>query len=167
MYVKKITGLAFLLVLIFTPFANSMAANEELNVQVHLDPESIKNEKLLPVWLGYVLGRAAYIDEHPELYRGQKGSLIPRYDEEVEARAGATEIYLELKEKDKTIVSRYFDELAKIKAAGFMREYVWLFLHQNFSASSPTTERIAQFNEWVVQNAPEHKVETYGSITLK
>jgi hypothetical protein len=148
------------------PSVEVAAAGDDRDVQIVLDPATMRDQNAAPVWLGYIMARAVYIDKHQGLYKGQKGTITPRFEEELKARDSAVQIYTELKEKDKSVSSPYFDDLTEIRKAGFLKEYVWTFLRQSTWSTPPTPDRLALFKEWMDRHLPNHKAETHGSIVV-
>ena len=80
------------------------------------------------------------------------------YDEVVK-RFGA-KIYQQLQTSDKDLNLPYFNALLRVEQAGFMREYVWHYLHQQAWRQIPASVRMEAFETWQRLNLAEHKPMT-------
>jgi len=118
------------------------------------------------MWLAYLMARATFIESHPELYANVQGVVTPQFEEEVEARSAAAQIYRELQQSDATLELAYFTDLLRIADASFMREYVWLALRQPTWTSAPSELRLPEFEDWAKTNLSSHKVVTQGAIRI-
>ena len=152
--------------LLALPRVDAAAAGNDLGIQIVLDP-SLKDQKDAPVWLAYALGRANYIQSHPDLYRHAKGRIAPRFEEELKGRTDAVQVYVELKEQDKSLRSPYFEDLEKVRTAGFLKEYVWSYFNPGPWEDAPPPERLAAFKSWMAGNLQGHRPQTYGTIVIK
>ena len=144
--------------------SSPLQAKEKLNITVEVDPSL--SEKEGAVWIGYLMARANYVSKHERDYIGRPGLIVPSYDEELSARSTATQIYRELKAADSTLVIGYFDDLTRIDNAGFMPEYVWVYLHQDTWKTAPETERLKLFEEWRSSQLTAHKSQTHGRLLI-
>src|ERR1700722_19443320 len=80
------------------------------------------------IWLFYPMARSMYITEHPELYDGQSGMIIPTFEEEVKGRFMLADGSDNKLKHGQPIPSQYLTELLRVHQAGFLREYVWWYL---------------------------------------
>jgi hypothetical protein len=121
-----------------------------------------KSSGRLNGWLGYALVRRVWVDIK---FRQQfPGETAYRYsfEEELDAREGASKIWSELKSKDH-FIDPYFDDLHQIDDAGFFREYVWYCVpHPDWS--QPTGLQQSAFSQWMSAHLPEHQVETWVAV---
>jgi tetratricopeptide (TPR) repeat protein len=129
---------------------------------MHYDPD-----KDGALWLGYLVGRSAYIDQHMSAYQQKVGVITPTFEEEVQARTQATLIYRELKQKNKESNDQYFGDLDQISSSGFMREYVWTYLHQDSWGNVPSDLRLAEFDQWRMAHLVGHKAIVRGNIAFE
>lgn len=136
----------------------------EPGVAIQFDPKT-PNEKVAVIWLGYLMARVAYRDEH-KLPMPQSGAIFPGFDEEVYARTAAVEIYQELKDKDKRLQDTYWDTLSQIKTKGFMNAYVWTYLRQANWPKSQQPGSPAAFQNWSRSLLNNHRAVTYGSLAV-
>lgn len=116
-------------------------------------------------WLAYLLGRIEYRSKNniAETYYGPQPA---EFEEEVWARDTATQVYVELRQKDRDLGVPYFDDLVRVRAAGFLREYVWIYLNRS-GWRDPGGLRIKEFEAWQRVNLVGHRAVTYGSISLE
>ena len=153
-FVSKFSALSLLLVL-FSP-ASSRASGPLLV----LDPSLTQDE--IATWLGYLGARSAYREKH-KLPSPASGEIIPTFDEEVEARGfGATASSLTNSPKD-----RYWDAVARVQRAGFLREYVWTYLRRPTWPATQAPKNLRAFENWRRVNLKNHKAETRGKLMAK
>lgn len=152
----------FLVAAIFFP---SLCVAKEPGVAIQFDPD-VPNQKAAVIWLGYLMARAAYRLEH-KLPLPESGVIFPGFDEEVEARKGAAQIYQELKEKDKGLHDSYWETLSQIKSKGFMNAYVWTYLHQANWPASQQPKNLSAFQAWSHSHLKNHKAITYGGLAVE
>lgn len=134
------------------------------HVTIQVGPDQVEQD-ILPVWLGYLMARANYVSANKALYVGETGVIRPRFEEEVEARTTAAQLYKELgggKRPDP-----YFKDLVKVEQASLMREYVWAFLRQPTWKDDQQPGKLNAFEVWARNNIPDHQVVTYGGIALQ
>ena len=80
------------------------------------------------VWFFYPLARSKFITEHPELYEGQSGFVVPLFEEECQGRWILADSCAHNLQQGKPPPSTYLADLLRVHQAGFLREYVWWFL---------------------------------------
>jgi len=115
------------------------------------------------LWLVYLMKRAKW----HELDRNcgdTETIVIPTFDEEVHARAATLKTYRALQEGDPDLDVPYFNTLSNVADAGFLREYVWIYLHQPSWTQMPNSLNVTEFDQWRESNLKNHKPETEGSI---
>jgi hypothetical protein len=142
--------------------ASAAATPSAFGVTINWNPA--KSDRESAIWLSYLTARAAFIDEHLDLYQQKAGVITPTFAEEVEARTSATQVYRELKQKDKELSVAYFNDLDRVVSGSFMREYVWTYLRQPAWGAVPDDLRLAEFDVWRQTHLPNHQVTTKGSI---
>jgi hypothetical protein len=135
---------------------------KEPGIAIQFDPSTPN----AAVWLGYLISRVAYRTEH-KLLMPQSGLIFSTFDEEVEARAGAAQIYQELKEKDKGLHDSYWETLSLIKSKGFMNAYVWTYLRQTNWPASQQPKNLSAFQAWSRSHLKNHKAMTYGALGVE
>ncbi|MEW6682358.1 MAG: hypothetical protein AB1451_05445 [Nitrospirota bacterium] len=118
------------------------------------------NESVLVGWLVYANARAKWIDW--KFIRTFPGQGVYRYSfsEELDARRNLVEYWLSLKEKSPTPVDSYFDQLADVDRAGFLKEYVWTHFFSDQWLEKPVGLRLDAFANWENENLPGHKAQT-------
>jgi len=99
-------------------------AKFKVNVMVHPSPTPEEGA----AWFFYPLARSKFIDEHPELYEGQSGTVVPLFEEEYQGRWILADSCAHNLQQSQRPPSTYLADLLRVHQAGFLREYVWLFL---------------------------------------
>jgi hypothetical protein len=97
--------------LALTPELVCAAGAAPLDVAVNFQPDGTKGENA--AWLGYVLARAHFVDDHHSLYEQKPGPITPTFTEELTARTDAVKIYREMLAKDSTLDVPYHHPLTK------------------------------------------------------
>jgi Tetratricopeptide repeat len=142
----------------------SAAAPSALGVTINWNPANPENENA--VWLAYLLARAAFMEKHEDLYEQKTGTIAPIFAEEVEARTTATQVYREMRQKDRELNVAYFNDLDRVAGGSYIREYVWTYLHQPTWGAVPDDLKLAEFDVWRKTNLPDHQAMTKGSISF-
>jgi hypothetical protein len=163
----KVAGRLGLILSLLLPISAASAATPAhdagaLTVTVDWTPTTSKAEGAM--WLAYLMARATYIEAHPSAYPQEIGVITPTFEEELEARSTVTTIYREMREKDKELDLAYFNDLAQVAEAAFLREYVWTFLRQPTWKKVPDGLRLKEFDAWKEGRLADHQVETKGRI---
>lgn len=127
-----------------------------------IDWNTAAPEKERAIWLAYLMFRANYRGPAKECSARQT-VVAPTFDEEVDARTKTVSTYRNLKARDLELDVRYFNELVLVDEAGFMREYVWLYLRQP-TWKEPPELKLADFEQWSRANLVGHRPQTQGSI---
>lgn len=78
----------------------------------------------LPLWLAYLGERTVYREKH-KLPSPHSGEIIPTLEEEVLARRVAAGFFSVMK----SARDPYWDEVIRVEKAGFLKQYVWIYLH--------------------------------------
>lgn len=141
------------------------APQRQLTITVLWDDAMTTRESGL--WIGYLFARMEFVSRNGELYNRVPGVITPIFDEEVFARGEAAKIYRELRAKGSGSDSAYFNDLEKVDRAGFMREYVWQYLHRDAWGPAPATLRSGDFERWARSNLGQHVVETRGRVAFQ
>ena len=94
------------------------------------------------------------------------GEREASFEEEVRARRVAVNLYRSMVRKDPGFHSAYFKDLDRVDTAGFLREYVWRYLH---SAAWPTPEalNLRPFDAWRSSHLAAHEPVTHGRIAIR
>jgi hypothetical protein len=119
------------------------------------------------LWIGYLFARMEFVSRNGGRYTRVPGVITPIYDEEVFARGEAAKMYRALRSQGKGTDSPYFNDLDKIDAAGFMREYVWQYLRRDSWGAAPDTLRGSEFERWARVNLTGHTPETRGRVAFQ
>jgi hypothetical protein len=149
-------------------FANSLpriVAAADSAIAIQWDPHQT-NQRSAAIWLGYLMARAVYRDEH-KLPLPASGKIVPSFKEEISARTAAAQIYQELKAKDKGLHDSYWEILSLVKDKGFMDAYVWTYLRRSEWQSKEKPKSLLAFQEWSRVPLQGHKPQTYGSLAVE
>ncbi len=119
-----------------------------------------KNTPVLAGWLVYAGARAVWVDgKFVETFPDQ-GAYRYSFSEELDARRNLVKFWLSLKQKTPAPVDLYFDQLADVDRAGFLREYVWKHFFSDQWFENPDDLRLEAFTQWENENLPGHRAQT-------
>lgn len=113
------------------------------------------NDSELKVWIMYGL----------KLNECRKSPIYSEYDCQVGVREEAARYWGKLKVLDNA-QSKYLSELEKVYLAGYIREYVWVYIIQKLG-QSPENLREAVFSSWAQTNIPKHEPVVDPGIRFK
>lgn len=136
---------------------------DRIDVAIQWDPATPPAER--PLWTAYLYTRAAFVAAESHDVALPLGEHTASFREEVRGRLIAVNLYRELARKDPALHSAYFADLARVEAAGFLREYVWRYLRKP-SWSRPDGLRLASFDAWRAVHLEGHVPETYGQLRI-
>ena len=130
-----------------------------IEVDGHYDAETAA------LWLSYALELVKYSREHPATRPPCGGQLLPGYDAELSARRAALEVYRARDPANRT--ARYFDELLRIDAAGFLDEYTWHYLrNERWDVTPPTDIDLAAFETYRQGELATHVVQSGARVRI-
>jgi uncharacterized protein YecT (DUF1311 family) len=142
----------------YSQLANG-AQKETNQNEINIDRSIIKNENALEGWIFYGISLKVW---PIELNQNGKPNL---YKREVFARSKTATVWQELREKKAVNQDNDLDSLVSINEAGFMREYVWLYINNN-SKNIPKNLRLNTFKQWMSIYLPEHKAIVNTGVTV-
>jgi hypothetical protein len=118
------------------------------------------------IWLAYLFARAAFAvrESTGEPVAGERDAS---FEEEVRGRSVALSTFRDLKRNDARLASAYFSDIDRVEAAGFLREYVWDYLHHTSWLSPPSDLKLAAFEAWRAEHLADHVPVTHGRITFR
>lgn len=118
------------------------------------------------IWLAYLFARAAYAvrENTGERVAGERDAS---FEEEVRGRSVALSTFRDLKHSDAQLASVYFSDIDRVEAAGFLREYVWSYLHHANWEIPPADLKLAAFNAWRAEHLADHVPVTHGRIMFR
>ncbi len=134
------------------------------NVTILWDTTTPPAEREL--WMSYLYTRAAQAAKESDDRTLELGEREASFEEEVRARRVAVNLYRSMVRKDPGFHSAYFKDLDRVDAAGFLREYVWRYLH---SAAWPTPDalNLRPFDAWRSSHLAAHEPVTHGRIAIR
>jgi hypothetical protein len=141
-----------------------LAIAKDKDFTILVDPK-LPDDGSTTVWLGYLLARAKYREDH-KVPLPASGDVIPTFREETYARAYAAQIYQEWKGEHTGWSEVYWETLSEIKAKGFMDAYVWTYLRQASWSKTEQPENLAAFQAWGRSLLKNHKAQTHGALVV-
>ena len=144
----------------------TLCAAKEPKVTVLLDPKVEADWKTIAVWYGYVLARVKYRKDH-KLPTPESGTVSPVLNEEVYARELGVQIYQQLKDENNGYFDAYWESLSQIKSKGFMRAYVWAYLHQASWPRIHQPQNLSAFQAWTFSHLRGHQAATLGALVVE
>lgn len=109
-------------------------------------------------WMGYGVQFASEV-----------GSESAGFEREVAARQALVEMWVELqaaKPKRSRAPDAYLDELTAVYRAGFLREYVWVFLRELAWVAPQEPLSLERFTSWKAVNLKDHTPQTRARVEL-
>lgn len=149
---------------------NSLAATApaepRMKVAIVWDPGTPEPERRL--WMTYLMARAAQAARASETEAPVPGEHRASFEEEVRARIMAVHTFRAAAgASDAAPASAYFSDLDRVEHAGFLREYVWRYLHQTSWAATPANLDLRAFEEWRASHLVNHVAVTHGHIAFR
>ena len=92
--------------------------------------------------------------------------VVPTFEQEVQARDATLKTYLSVQKRDPELDIPCFDDLSRVGDAGFLREYVWVYLQQKSWSQQPSDLRLSEFDTWRQSNLSDHKPQTQGAVKV-
>jgi hypothetical protein len=140
------------------------SADASMKVAILWDPETPEGES--KIWLAYLFARAAFAanetDGGPAV-----GERESSFEEEVRGRTIALTTFRALKREPAQPASVYFNDIDRVEVAGFLREYVWSYLHNASWSATPSNLDLAGFEVWRAEHLANHKAVTHGRIAFR
>jgi hypothetical protein len=128
------------------------------------DPATPEQESR--IWLAYLFARAAFaVGESSE--GPAAGEREASFEEELRGRTTAVNMFRALKHNDAQLASAYFNDIDRVEAAGYLREYVWRYLRQTAWKTPPAGLDLAGFDTWRATHLPHHIAITHGRIAFR
>ena len=125
-----------------------------------IDPQLSQNS--MTAWLMYLGARQTYHEQH-KLPIPRSGEVVPTFAEEVEAFGMA----LAMGQVTGATRDPYWSVIAKVSEKGFLKAYIWTYVHR---PSWPDTERprnLAAFQKWARSALPNHRPVHVGRLIVK
>lgn len=134
-------------------------------VAISIDPadEAVESGA---VWVAYAIIRLQYRTEN-NLPLPPRGEILPGFVEEITGRTQALNVYRELKEKNPGLMDRYWEDLLKVEAAGFIAPYVWANHRHPHWPKSERPADLDKFQKWRKKNLKGHKPQTHAGLVIE
>ena len=124
--------------------------------EVYISPAIFADKNASAGWVAYGIALASW--EPSYLSNGK----LNYFDREVFARMEAAKIWKQLREKESVKANKDLDDLSTINDAGYMQEYVWVYLKRR-SWRDPGNLKLKEFRVWAQENLQQHQpVENPG-----
>ena len=143
----------------------SSAAAIGLNLGVRWDP-NYPNKDIAGIWAEYLAGRINYRVTH-KLIIPKIGVIEPVFREEVSGRSFAAQSYAAAHRKNPKVTDPYWDDVVKVRAAGFVPEYVWTYYRRPAWPEDQKPPRLTAFQNWQRQHLKNHQPQTHGAVIGK
>ena len=104
----------------------------------------------------------AYREKH-KLSSPPSGEIIPTFDEEVTALGVAASFYSVMKAPKVS----YWDAVMRVEKAGFLKQYVWIYLRYPSWPASKQPANLEAFGKWSADNLRNHKPQIRGKLMVK
>ena len=140
------------------------AADPSVRVAILWDPATPEQES--KIWLAYLYARAAFAANESQ-DGPAAGEREATFEEEVRGRMIAVSTFRALKREDARLASAYFSDIDRVEAAGFLREYVWSYLHRTAWVAAPQGLDLPGFDAWRAAHLLNHVPVTHGRITFR
>jgi hypothetical protein len=141
------------------------AARNEPPCRLIIDWNASPAETERTIWLAYLMYRVAHATPIKDCTR-EPTVVIPTFDEEFEARDATLKTYLRFRQRDAKYDLPYFNDLSRVSDAGFLREYVWVYLRQKSWSAEPSGLRLSEFETWQAENLKDHVPQSQGAIKV-
>jgi hypothetical protein len=139
-------------------------ADSSVKVAILWDPETPEEES--KIWLAYLFARAAFAAN--ETAGGPAvGERESSFEEEVRGRQIALTTFRAMKHDSAPPESAYFNDIDRVEAAGFLREYVWSYLRHPSWNSTPDKLDLVGFETWRAEHLTNHQPVTHGRIAFR
>jgi hypothetical protein len=139
--------------------AGPPAREATIDVEANSDPTEAA------LWLTYAVELNRFSREQPQTRSACGGVLAPGFAAELSARRAALDEYLAREPARRS--SRYFDELARIDAAGFFDEYVWHYLrNEKWDLTAPMGTKLAEFEDFRARELASHRMQSGAHVRL-
>jgi hypothetical protein len=139
-------------------------ADAAMKVAIVWDPATPVQESR--IWLAYLFARAAFAAS--ENAAGPAvGEREATFEEELRGRTMAVSTFRALRRNDAQLASVYFSDIDRVESAGFLREYVWSYLHHTSWQTTPADLNLTGFDEWRATHLTNHVAVTHGRIAFR
>lgn len=144
---------------------NAEAAESPPVQEASIEVDSHYDADTAALWLAYALELVKYSREHPATRPPCGGRLLPGYAAELSARRAALEEYRSRDPANRS--ARYFDELLRIDAAGFLDEYTWHYLrNERWDVTPPADLDLAAFEVYRQGELATHVVQSGARVRI-
>lgn len=144
-------------------FRVARAANRTRAVFIVIDSE-LENASEGAFWLKYALERFTYRKDNQlpfDLLIGEEA--IPTYKEELAARRALLKDFDDIQDSLSDATRTAIKQMVAVEAEGFLREYVWEYLHQE-GWEEPAELKLQEFKNWAEKEITGHKAPTHSIL---
>jgi hypothetical protein len=140
------------------------ASDDGMKLAILWDPETPEEES--KIWLAYLFARAAFAANETD-GSPAAGERESTFEEELRGRTIALTTFRALKHERAQPDSEYFNDIDRVEAAGFLREYVWTYLRHASWREPPANLDLTGFDVWRAEHLRHHKAVTHGRIAFR
>jgi len=124
------------------------------NIKLVVGPKyKTYNQYQTAVWIAHALAKLSCEDAYP----------LMSFENEYCATNSAMNIWRDIKKKDDEVSFGTLDDMQAVKKAGFLREYVWEYFHQDYWFK-PDSLLLDKFDVWRHKHLAEHHANTDPDI---
>ena len=114
-------------------------------------------EKTLAAWITYGTTKARLKSESFETK-----SIENEFKIECDARQAMIEFWNDPRPGKSSPPNKYLTEVTEIYNKGYLKQYVYKYMFENTQVTQP--EKMNEFEEYMLSNFPEHKLEAHAAI---
>lgn len=129
--------------------------------------EDEPSDDVLAAWMGYGLARANWIRDRFSEGKLDINAYQLTFEEDLRARETLAKIWKELKETAPGNKDPYLDAVATVYDAGYLSEYVWVYLKKDNWNKQPQGLKLDEFAKWRKKNLALHQARTLVNIRLE
>ena len=144
-------------------FRVARASNRTRAVFIVIDSE-LETASEGACWMRYALLRFKFRNDNElpfDLLVGEE--CIPTFNEELAARRGMLKDFDAIQDSLSEATKKAIKDLIKIESQGYLREYVWKYLHQE-NWEEPVKLKLDEFKGWAETEIPAHKAPTHSIL---
>lgn len=139
------------------------AKPEELSAVI--GPEALQVDRVaLSAWLAYVGARIKWREDHHLAVDPEHKIVVAGFQEELEGRKALVDAWNRLTTENPGARDKYIETLGKVTKAGYLPEYVHVYLVPNPDWADMPPESLGQFNDWRVKRLKKHTPATVLKI---
>jgi hypothetical protein len=153
--------LLLVLALAFSGVAHAQDGKRHVSITIGQYPTDVE----MLAWTAYGVSLGDWVNKNRVADTAPEGPFVPTFEAELYARQAQLTIWRELNESKPQPLS-YMNEMQRVQAAGFLREYIWHYHRQRTWQAQPTELRMDAFLEWQASHLRGHTPQTGAHISF-